>query len=1005
MGMSILRPALCSAALWTAIAPALAQTATPPGTDLPGTDAPATDAPAASRPGAPDTAPPPDREAPTAPSPDGAAPTAPSPAGRPDGALPAAGEARGATAPPATSSRATPHGARRLSGVVRDALTGEPVVDATIATADRRRRVRSDRLGRFELPLRPGRHDLRVECPLYEPREIRGVLVADPDAGGAPLEVTLVPAAGAENEVVVVEGRVDLQSESAALETRRRSVVVADVLSAREISRTPDSSASDAVKRVVGATLVDGRYLGVRGLSGRYVNVLLHGVVLPSPEPDRQEVPLDLLPTGLLGNLALSKSYDAGEPATFAGGTLQLETSAHPDALTASIKLGVGAGSESHLAPVQSYQGGSTDLLGFDGGTRQLPAAVPRDRAVRGGAGGLERSQIAGIARSFDNTWAVQERQALPNLGLGAQLGDALRIAGQRVAYLASAGYRRDESARREQIGRVSRSDSGQVAYRERLQAEEGSASAQLSGLLSLGWRGRGRSELDLVSLYTHSGEQSAARVTGLSESDGLDIDSSRLLFVERQLWFNQLVGRHRLGAGERIRVDWQVNASLVNRDEPDTRDLTYHQLTSGALRFKSETGSGERFFSELDEQSLGAALAVGGGAGRLRLRAGASLQNTERSFSARRFRHAFVGRDLSFLERPPQTLFAADSLGSAFALEERTLASDAHQAALLVTAGHASAELALSERLRAVTGLRLESAAQTVHSGSRFAADAGAVAPADVDRTSTSLAPTSNLVYALNQRMNLRAAYSLTVARPRFRELAPFLYFDYTRRRSVSGNPALEESRVHNADLRWEWFPADDEVFALSLFAKEFRQPIEQVIISASGGDVSYANAEAARCVGGEFEARLGLGRLGPALAALRLQSSLALIHSRVTLSAAQQMSQTSRSRPLQGQSPYVANLGLGYQPGAGSELALLYNVSGARIDEVGFETLPDVLERPFHRLDLAASTRLPHQLRLKLTARNLLDAASVQTQGGLEVSRYKPGVSVSATVEWRPR
>jgi outer membrane receptor protein involved in Fe transport len=258
-------------------------------------------------------------------------------------------------------------------------------------------------------------------------------------------------------------------------------------------------------------------------------------------------------------------------------------------------------------------------------------------------------------------------------------------------------------------------------------------------------------------------------------------------------------------------------------------------------------------------------------------------------------------------------------------------------------------------------------------------------------------LLPSLNAVYAVTPSSNLRAAYGMTVARPSFRELAPAVYFDYLRRRTIGGNASLERTLIHNGDLRWETFLGDAEVLAASVFAKHFVDPIERTVEGTTDGQsVGFANSPSARSYGIELEARVSLGRLTPALAPFSLSGNLSLIGSTID-------PPDRAPRPLQGQSPYVANLGLGYESRrTGTRVDLLYNSSGRRIEEIsGTPTQGDVYEEPFHRLDLAVSQPLPRNLRMKLTGSNLLDQRVVYSQDGVEIFAYKVGVTVVGSVE----
>jgi outer membrane receptor protein involved in Fe transport len=903
---------------------------------------------------------------------------------------------------PASAPASAPAPARRgrltgVRGTIVDATSGETLLEARVEVVrgPRRASARTDLDGRYELPLPSGVYELRVSAELHLAKRVRRVHVGRGRA--ITLDLRLEPDPGSQQELVV-EVQPERRSEEATLQVRRRQTTVGDAVSAQEISRSPDSSASDAVKRMVSATIVGGRYVVIRGLGGRYATTLLNNVPLPSPEPDEHAVPLDLFPAALLSGLTVMKSYSAEYPGAFAGGALLLETNAYPAKLESKLKVGLGFDSASLGRGARGYEGGAADYWGFESGGRALPDSVPGDRPLRAGAG-LASAEVDRIARDFANVWSSKESVAYPNLSLSATVGDTLKIRGARLGYVANLGFTHRDLVQRSEVSPVSLSED-ELRVRERVTSSLGVRSGSLGGLVNLGLRLSANHELGLLSLYTHTGESRADLVSGFSETDAQNVSATRLQFISRGLSFTQLTGVHRL---PRLELRWQANASYTTRSEPDTRDVAQNLLADGSARFKNGPGSGERLFSELRDVAAGASLQLAVPIRIARLLGGGSVQRSQREFEARRFRFGFIGNDPAALYQSPELLFSATSIGRNVRLEERTLPADAYRGDLLVAGGFTGAEVTPVAPLRLSAGLRYELAAQTLEPGSPFAITS--TAEPGVDRSTGSFLPAANAVWSYSERGNLRAAYSYTVARPIFRELAPFLYFDFARRRSVSGNPKLEETRLHNVDLRWEHFPREREVLAASLFYKRFAQPTERVILNVAQGDVGFANAAGAHTLGAELEARLSLARLWRPLRDLRALANLALIWSQVELGAEALGAQTSRTRPLQGQSPYVVNLGLSYsRERSGTEVSLLYNVYGPRIAEVGFDRLPDLYEEPFHRLDLAFQQELGHGCTLKLSATNLLAREVRLRQGEVVVHRYSPGVVGAVALEWSP-
>jgi TonB-dependent receptor len=296
------------------------------------------------------------------------------------------------------------------------------------------------------------------------------------------------------------------------------------------------------------------------------------------------------------------------------------------------------------------------------------------------------------------------------------------------------------------------------------------------------------------------------------------------------------------------------------------------------------------------------------------------------------------------------------------------------------IYAVYAMIDLPLHARLRLVAGLRFEAAQQRLRSRDPRNGDL----PIEVALDTYDPLPSANLVFAVRDDMNLRASASMTVARPEFRELAPFQFADFFGGELVQGNPALTRTRIANADLRWEWFLGAADVIAVSAFYKYFDRPIETTI--NAGGDLirSFANASSAQNFGAELELRKELRFAGRGARGLSLGGNLSLIYSRVDLTGVQGQ-QTSTERPLQGQSPFVVNLFAELdRPDWGTQARLLYNVFGERIDQVGAFGLPDKFEQPRHELGLTVSQRLSGGLALRFSAKNLLNSPLTVIQRG---------------------
>lgn len=956
------------------------------------------DEPVAPPPGAPAEPPPPAEAAPSPePAPPPAETTAPTEAPAPTDA-PVPVDAPAPAAPSAPTAPITPAATAKLAGSLIDNNTKEPLPAATIRVlgvpgGDLTLVAELD--GTYAIPLPPGTYTVIFSTPEYvEQRQT--ITVADQQAIELSVNLDPVPTQTGEETIEIVD-RIDTRKESAVLAVRRAASTVSDGVSAQEIARTPDSNAGDAMKRVVAVTVSEGKYVALRGLEGRYVTALLNGILLPSPEPDRNAVPLDLFPTNLLSTMTVMKSYSADLPGQFGGGTLSIDTSSFPTSF--ELKLGVSTSantvSTGQAGLSNANARGFSSFLGFDNGARALPDLVPNNRAVRG----MTSAETEAIGEAMPNVWTPEGETVSPNLGLNVMVGNTLKLGGKRVGYLGSAMLRRSFNVREGQNGRVALVN-GELAQTESLDYAIGTAEATIGALGNVGIDLSPNDEISLLGLYTHVGEDVSLFGNGYSETDGSEIDVSRLSFVERSLAFGQIHGKHHLSRARRLELRWQGNVASTSRYELDSRDMIYTvDTTSDQRQFKDQPGSGQHFWQVLDDVSGGAGADVRMKLGSAQLQAGTMAQLSSRALGGRRFRYRYVGSDPMARSLAAEDMFGADHIGPNFQLEENTLNEDAYTASLDTYAAYAMGEIQLHDKLRAIAGARYEYARQDMANGSRFAI---AGLEREVARTDGDVLPAANLVYSPRPDMNVRAAYSYTLTRPRFRELAPFLFFDHIRRRSISGNPDLATTHIHNADLRWEWFPSDGEVFAVSAFYKRFVDPIEQVLANAKA-DVTFLNADGGNLVGAELEARTSLGRVSPALRRFSLGTNLALMRSRVALGE-DQMLLTSRDRAMYGQSPYVVNVNLGYAHPKVGDLNLLYNVIGARITDVGIEGLPDTFERPLHRVDLVAARAIAKDLRLKLSASNLLNQGVRVEQGDIVVNSYSPGVSFSLGLDWTP-
>jgi hypothetical protein len=885
-----------------------------------------------------------------------------------------------------------PHCARTgVEGVVRDAETRETLIEAPVIVVGGSRTL-TDYDGRYAIDLPPGTYSLRSHYDLYQPVRVDDVVVRRGECTHVDLELESDASVG---EEVVIEVRADTGTAATQLRERRETVASQDSLSAEEMSRSGDSSASDAARRAVGVTTRDD-YVYVRGLGGRYVVTLMNGVALPSTDPDVPGVQLDVFPAGLLDSLTIRKTFTPEVPGDRAGGLLDIGTRTYPDdfQLRAGVSLGMNTGSSFRY--VRSGQQGGLDWIGVDDGTRSIPAEV---RAVDSNLEDLDRSTIDSLGASFRNTWLLGSRLALPNMGLSLSVGDSFTIDGRRAGFLLMAGYRYSErpvpdfirSLRLEGEG-----DERQVMVRETLAQQGNEMVAQASALGTFSIDVAEGHRLSLVGLVTQTGEDFAGHVTGRNEESGIDISAYRLNWVQRTMAFAQLLGEHRIHP--HLTFDWQLHLGYGRRSQPDVRDVFYTVSPTGQLRFAAGAGSGTRFFSDLEDFTYG-----GGGnftvpIDTLTIRAGGLVRRSDRHLDARRFGwQPRAGAEPEGFLLPPEQLFDPTTQGMYLRLRDLTRSDDGYDASQSVYAAYGSLEWRPVQPLRLVGGTRVEGFRQVVVSSTPYAL--GDDVPQSTRRTDLDAMPSIGAAWEIIPSMFARASYAGTVARPQVRELAPFLFIDFVRRRTVSGNVALERSYIHNFDVRWEWFPSESEVLAVSGFAKLFESPIEPTIVS-SAGDITFRNIQAAENFGLELEARMSFRHFARELDWIGIGANFTLVHSRAVLSPEQRGQATSPERPLAGQPPWILNFSLGLEPpGTNLRFDVFYNVFGPRLEDVGLMQIPDVYREPFHDLSASISWTPDPILRLRLAGQNILAQRQILRQGDFVVLGLDPGVQISVS------
>ena len=909
----------------------------------------------------------------------------------------------------------------RIEGIVLDEATETPIADVSIVLSATQQRVSTDQDGAFTLEVPLGTYNISVRFPFYLTQTVSGIEVNESEPKQS-LRITLTPQV-IKLAPIHLPVRFSESSETGLLEKRRLSFAVEDSISTELMAKLPVSDAGEALKRVTGISIVGGRYVFVRGLGERYSNTLLNSVQIPSPEPNRRVVPMDIFPANLLESLQTVKTFSPDQPGNFAGGSVQVFTKDFPDAFTMSLSMSSSFNTETTGKELLEYPGGDLDQFGFDDGTRSLPAiiadqpaAVPIRERGRFTRGGFTPEEIQKFGRAFDNVWSPKRYTAPANQSYKFSIGNSSQLIGKDFGYLGIISYSNGHSHRPAEEQNAFRLGLDDLTPVTAYLVERSANDVSWGGVMNTSMRFSPGHKVSLRTLYSHTAEDETRTWEGFNADRDTDMRSSRLLYVERGLFSSQLAGDHEFNlAAENLNGDsesetgeesdisepeftpvptlsWRLTFSRAVRNEPDTREVIYEKRRDEWL-FRDITQSGSRFFFDLADDEISGRLDWSMPIVRTGLfKVGGMWRDRDRTFDARRFRFLPSDNIELFLDRTahPEELFTAEHIApNLFELRESTRATDNYLAAHSVWASYGMVDLPLSKKFRVTTGARLEVSDQNVTTFDPFAAEQQAI---EANLDTTDILPSLNLTYRLTERMNLRLAASRTVTRPDLRELAPFEFTDFVGGRTIFGNPELERTKIDNYDLRWETFPELGGVVAISGFYKKFHKPIEQIIQPAAEVRITYENAAAANNYGLELEIRQNLGILASRLRYLSVNTNVAFISSTVELPDVG--IQTSSERALQGQSPYVINASLGYDnPDLEIAAAVAYHVFGKRIAEVGNHGSPDVFELPRSQLDVTFGRQLLPFLRLSLSAKNLLNPDVTLEQGSETYVRYRTG------------
>ncbi|MBC7694815.1 MAG: outer membrane beta-barrel protein [Burkholderiales bacterium] len=882
----------------------------------------------------------------------------------------------------------------KINGKIVDAKTGESLPGATVLIEGTTKGASSDFDGNFSLSgLQPGKYTIIASYITYDNKKFTGVEVKLNDV--TDFNITLDQSSSQTLNEVVIQAEMNKENTNTLLVMQKNNASVSDGISSESIKKTPDRSTSDVIKRISGATIQDNKFAIIRGMSDRYNAAFINGAPLPSSESDKKAFSFDIFPANLLDNIVILKTATPDLPGDFAGGVIQINTKSLPEKNSQSISIGGGYNTQTTFKNYKTYEGGKTDWLGLDDGTRKLPASIPNSK---------DYSTVSNInkiefAKDTKYSWALQNSKASPNFNLQYSLANVGKIFKKEAGSIFAITYNNNTNTsfttRREF---EEQGDYGAQKTREYVDTTF-SNTILASALWNLSFKIHQNHQIGFKNLFSINSEDKVVTRKGAADINQPNWEKSNVRwFTQNQIYSGQLNGDHYIEKAK-IKIKWVAGYSDIARDIPCLRKMNYTKsslLENDSVPYAALIGAdavgtqnaGSMFFANTQENmksfkyDISRQFKIKKTTHELKI--GGYHQYRDRTFTARLFGYTQYRKplvkfnnDLKLLDE--DHIFAPENMGiidgpglydGGFKLTEATTEKDSYKASSTLHAGYISLDSRFfNNRLRFIYGARIESYNQKLTTMISLLEKV-------TDTTVVDILPSINAVYGLTEKINIRLAYYQTVSRPEFRELAAFNFYDFVTDFSISGNPALIRAKIDNYDVRAEWFPGAGQIVSISGFYKRIQNAIEQAAdVATQNRSLTFTNVALVTNIGAEIEYRFKLSRL------LNLDSSRFLSNTTIFTNLAYIKSEVDVSkiidsdpRPLQGQSPYIINAGVQYLD-RGWGVSVSYNVIGRRIIIVGSKGEPNYWENPRHVLDLQlVKTLFKEKFEIKFNVRDIL-------------------------------
>ena len=896
-----------------------------------------------------------------------------------------------------------------ISGTVFDGETGETIINATVQVLGTSKGAVTDFDGNFSFKLKSDTYDLKISFISYETILVKKVFVANNET--TILEEIKIDQKSEEMAVFTVVGEQVRNTEGALDIIKMNDVKMLDGITSDKIKLTGDGTAGEAAKRITGVSVDGGKYIYVRGLGDRYTKTTLNGVSIPGLDPDRNSLQMDIFPSNLISNIIVSKNFTADLSPDFAGGAINIETTAFPDKKVFDVSFGMSYNPQMHFNnEFLSYEGGNTDFLGFDNGTRSLPTNANSNN-IPTPISGASKEEVYDFVTSFDKELGAKQQTSLTDYSLALTFGNQFDLKNQkskRISYIMSASYKSEykfyDNVTYGEYQKSLESSDTELKYATVQNGQIGERQFLIGLLGGIAYK-TNEDQLKFTAMHLQNAEKRAAQFN--IDNNGEAVGQSGYIASSDNLEFNQRGLTNFLLEGEHIReksnweINWKLSPTFSSSEDPDIRKTAFTNAPLDTFFSAGAGGNPTRIWRNLNEMNLAAKVdltkkySFREKEGKLKF--GFSEIYKSRDYEILFFDVQFFGGQ-NWTNSDPNKVLDQENLYTQggnniyFQSGNKNPNPNSYESSVNNIGLYVSNEYMLSKKLNTIVGLRAENYVQRHTGRDQLYASGDEFNGTNLEDEkvleSFDLFPSVNLIYKVKEKQNLRFSYGRTIARPSFKELSFAQILDPISNRIFNGSlfkyadwdGNLQETRIDNLDVRWELYKKVGQMISVSGFYKFFDKPIELVRIPEQQTSTEYQprNVGDGMVLGLEFEFKTNIEMISSEKNIFSLSGNLILVNSQITMTDAEYNSRNgyikkgesiTNKRQMAGQSPFVVNCGIMFT-NKESEIqsGLFYNVKGPTLYIVGAGLFPDIYTDPFHSLNFSINKKIGKDKRTKI-------------------------------------